>query len=624
MIDPGSESVAKLHQLLGAHLLAEARTRFCVWAPTHEQVYVDLVAQNRRVAMSQLAEGYHVAEIEGVAAGDLYRYIFGGSDERGSDERGSGEEQGSPVSHPDPASRYQPSGVHGPSMVVARDDCWTDGDWKGVRREDLVVYELHVGAYTEQGTYLAAIDRLDELTDLGITAIELMPLADAPGRWNWGYDGVHLFAPNRNYGTRDELCRLIDAAHRKGLAVFLDVVYNHLGPEGNYLADCGPYLSARHTTVWGAAPNFDDHKFGHQLRRFFIANAIHWLDEFHFDGLRIDAIHCMRDESPKHIVADLSRGVQAWTRLSGRHAMLIAESNVYDPNMLAPLSEAGMGFDAEWCDDFLHSVYAVARPDERLCHRHYRRGDDLVQTLRYGFVHEGTLRAQRGRKSPTRRIDTSGLVYSIQNHDSIGNHPLGSRLHQLTSLDYQRGAAALLLLSPAIPMIFMGEEFACEHPFQFFIDFSDESMRQAVVEGRKREYPQHDWSGGTLPIDDNAFLQSKIGSPAKGCLSMRDWYRQLLRRRKDWRLQGLLRDDALSVYSDIDAGWYAMRYAWNSQVATVAVQLSAVGTNDASIRLDERFLGDPLGTMLLDSRPDTTATNELRANHAKVFLLEAK
>lgn len=612
MVNPATVATPKLHQVLGAHVLNDDRTRFCVWAPSHEHVWVELVEPGRRIEMDRLEHGFHFAEIDGVTSGCLYRYVLG---ETGTDSSQAG--------RPDPASRYQPQGVHGPSMVVAKDHHWNDADWTGVRREDLVIYELHLGAFTQEGTFLSAIDRLDELVELGMTAIELMPIADSAGGWNWGYDGVNLFAPNRNYGTPRDLCRLVDAAHNKGLAVFLDVVYNHLGPEGNYLGEYDSYLSEHHTTVWGAAPNFDDPRFGRELRRFFIANAIHWLDEYHLDGLRIDAIHCMRDDSETHIVSELSQCVRDWSSETGRPAMLIAESNVYDPNMLAPASQDGMGFDAEWCDDFLHSVFAVARPGEQLCHRPYRSGTDLEQTLRFGYVYEGTLRDQRGRATPQESVDRAGLVYSIQHHDFIGNHPLGKRLHQVTSRDFQRASAALMLLSPAIPMMFMGEEFACEHPFHFFVDFSDEPLRQAVVAGRQREYPQHDWSGGAMPIEPEAFYSSKIGACEDGDLRMRDWYRQLILQRKNWIRSGLLQDKNLTVLTDVKKGCYCLRYERGSLIGTVAVQLSSTSEDERIVRLGSAFPDDRFGELLLDSRSEPTASDALHSNHAKVFVLES-
>jgi maltooligosyltrehalose trehalohydrolase len=352
MLNPASIPTTQLHRLLGAHPLSESKTRFCVWSPTHEQVSWQLVEQNRIVPMEKSGE-YHWLEIADVRAGDRYFYQFG-------------LQRDQPPGRPDPASRFQPDGVHGPSQVISSNFNWHDSDWRGVRRDELIIYELHLGAFSAAGTCASAIARFDELVALGITAIELMPVADCAGRWNWGYDGVNLFAPNRNYGSPDDLRRMVDAAHSKGLAVILDVVYNHLGPEGNYLGVSGPYLSNQHATVWGSAPNFDDPLHGRELRRFFIANAIHWFEEYHIDGLRVDAIHCMRDNSDPHIVAEMSAAVKAWSIESGRQAMLIAESNVYDPQMLTPLEAGGMGFDAEWCGDFLHSVFAVVRPGERL------------------------------------------------------------------------------------------------------------------------------------------------------------------------------------------------------------------------------------------------------------------
>ena len=293
-LNPQRVPTTRLHRHLGATPTSESSTRFCVWAPLHDRVAVEFPDSGRREPMERIGE-YYVAEIDNVRSGDLYMYRFSDHTPR-----------------PDPASRFQPQGVHGPSEVVATDFPWTDQGWRGVAAEDLVIYELHLGAFTAEGTYLAAIDRLDELVELGVSAVELMPLASSAGRWNWGYDGVCLFAPSCNYGRPEQLRRLVDAAHGRGLAVLLDVVYNHLGPEGNYLHDAGPYLSAIHSTVWGDAPNFDDPQHGRELRRFMTANAIHWLDEYHFDGLRVDAIHCMRDESEVHVAAEMSDAVHAW------------------------------------------------------------------------------------------------------------------------------------------------------------------------------------------------------------------------------------------------------------------------------------------------------------------------
>ena len=589
----------ELHRYLGARLVSESRVEFCVWSPTVDCVHIYLEGPENEnpLALQKQDGGYHVGAMDGVRAEMCYYCSFDGGPKR-----------------PDPASRFQPEGVHGPSQIVPCEFAWTDSKWRGVPRDSLVIYELHVGAFTEAGTFRAAAARLDELLDLGVTAIELMPVADCAGRWNWGYDGVCLFAPNRNYGTPDDLKCLINAAHAKGLAVILDVVYNHLGPEGNYLGESGPYLSSHHNTVWGSAPNFDDGDHGVGLRRFFIANAIHWLEEYHFDGLRVDAIHCMNDDSECHVVTELSQVVRSWANLAQRPAVLIAETNVFDPEMLSPVSNGGSEFDAQWCDDFLHSVFAVVRPGEHLCHRRYVSGLDLDQTLRSGYVHEGTLREERGRVQPASPADARGLIYSIQHHDFIGNHPLGKRLHQLTSTETQRAASALLLLSPAIPMLFMGEEFCCENPFQFFVDFGDKDLRTAVVEGRKREYPQHDWSKGMLPTDAAAFHDSKIGSALNGDREMRAWYRDLLAHRKRWIVRGILQQRHMVVDTCIDKGIFVLRYRTAVNCVTVAARLSS--STDSNDVCDFSASGE----LIMDSCPDRTLLLQLLPNHAKIFL----
>lgn len=600
---------SELHRFLGAQPGASTRsagspppgsksaTTFSVWAPLASSVVVDIVDGPQNVAMEKFPSGFHQVTLEGVGGGERYYYRVDGGPQR-----------------PDPASRFQPDGVHGASQIIDRSFDWTDQNWCGHDRDDLIVYELHLGTFTDQGTFLSAIDRLDELVELGITAIELMPVAASAGRWNWGYDGVALFAPMDAYGTPDEFRKFVDAAHATGMSVFLDVVYNHLGPEGNYLHDFGPYLSSKHNTVWGDAPNFDCVEHGDGVRRFFIANAVYWLDEFHLDGLRVDAIHCIVDHRDPHVATEISDAVSEWSQSVSRKVMLIAESNVYDPEMTVPRSDGGIGFDAMWCDDLLHSTFAVLRPGERLCHRSYDSKTDLEQTLRYGFVYEGTLREERDRRPPLRRVDTHDLVYSIQNHDFIGNHPLGGRLHQLTSHAAHRAAAALMLMTPAIPMIFMGEEFACENPFRFFVDFSDPQLQASVVQGRRREYPQHDWESGILPTDPVAFVSAKIGSREQGNSETLQLYRQLIELRKRYRKSGLLVDANLGVESDLNNDLYVLRYSSGAKSLTIAVRLSSESASQDAIDFDFR------GELVLDSRGDDgLSTNRLYRNHAVVI-----
>lgn len=591
----------------GARCLGAAVAEFSVWAPQAESLTVDLVDGPQGVPMEKDADGFHRVTIEGARAGDRYFYRVDGGPRR-----------------PDPASRFQPEGVHGPSEVIDANFAWSDQHWRGPRqngrREGLIIYELHVGAFTELGTFASAIDRLDELVELGVTAIELMPVAASAGRWNWGYDGVAFFAPAESYGTPEDFRRLVDAAHARGLAVFLDVVYNHVGPEGNYLNDFGPYFSSRHRTVWGDAPNFDDPEHGDAVRNFFLCNAVYWLDEFHLDGLRVDAIHCMADDREPHVAAEISDAVARWSAAAKRDVLLIAESNIYDPEMVVERSRGGIGFDAMWCDDFLHSTFAMLRPGEQLTHRDYRSFDDLDQTLRCGYVFEGTLRKPVERSEPKSRVDSHGLVYSIQNHDFIGNHPLGQRLHQLSNHHAHRAAAALMLLCPAIPMLFMGEEFACDNPFCFFVDFSDEHLRQAVVQGRRREYPQHDWDSGVLPTDPSAFHAAKIGPRDAGNQETLRWYRHLIELRKRFQGTGLLCDENLTVETDRRSGLFVLRYADRDSELTVAVRLSAGAGDDDSVAMV--FDGDVIADSRHPILSDTASRIErsLLPEHAVVAL----
>jgi malto-oligosyltrehalose trehalohydrolase len=594
------------HRFLGAHPLGPTRTRFLVWAPLANTVQVDIVDGVQGAPMEKQPGGYHQLTLEGVGPGSLYYYRVDGGPPR-----------------PDPVSRFQPRGVHGPSEVIDPQYAW-QSDPPELHRDDLIIYELHLGTFTDEGTYEAAIDRLEELVELGVTAVELMPVAACAGNWNWGYDSVALFAPADAYGRPEDFRRFVDAAHELGLAVFLDVVYNHLGPEGNYLCDFGPYLSPKHGTVWGDAPNFDDPDVGDEVRRFFIANAVCWLDEYHLDGLRVDAIHCMADDRTPHIVADMSDAVRDWSRHQSRDVLLIAESNVYDSEMTLGQNQDGLGFDAMWCDDFLHSMFAALRPGEQLCDRPYQSGVDLAHVLQRGYLYEGSFGERPQRTVREKRIPTHDLVYSIQNHDFIGNHPLGVRFHQLASHDAHRAAAALLLLSPAIPMLFMGEEFASENPFCFFVDFGDDHLREAVVEGRRREYPQHDWDSGVLPTDPKAFQQAKIGPRSAGNSHTLRWYQSLIRLRKQFRESGLLSDENFAADVDTERGLYVIRYLREQQSLVLAARIlpAQEATAQAATPIETTFSG----TLLLDSRNEDASEfdGRLHANHAVVLRRDGK
>ncbi|QEG42567.1 malto-oligosyltrehalose trehalohydrolase [Roseimaritima ulvae] len=558
---------------LGPRFHDDGTVTFRVWAPACESLQLQWFesAAEQALAMQRGDGGVFTLRVEAEAGRRYWFRLPGGA------------------LRPDPASRFQPDGVHGPSQLIDEDSfAWTDSDFRGVTKQQMVLYELHVGAYTAAGSYDALIERFDEMLALGINAIELMPVVETAGKHNWGYDGVNLFAPRNSYGTPDELRRLVNAAHQAGLSVILDVVYNHFGAEGNYLHEFGGYVSQSHTTPWGDAPNFDE-SGSDTMRRFIVDNALYWIESFHFDGLRLDAIHCMADRSETHVVHEIGQAFAELQSRTDRPLHLIAESNIYDPELLQPLESGGHGFDAIWCDDFLHSVSAILRPDEQLSSRQYRRHDDLDLTLRRGFVYHQTLGSERLRiadDEPVAEVPIESLILSIQNHDFVGNHPDGKRLHQWTSLEAHKAAAALMLVYPAIPMLFMGEESAADQPFFFFTDFGDEPLRQAVEQGRQREYPQHDWTNAASPLSLAAFQRSKLESESAAAMDMRAWYRQLITLRLDWQQRGMMAAENMTAsWSETDS-LATVTYRNQDQSLFALIRLHAPDETPPAIAVD--------------------------------------
>jgi malto-oligosyltrehalose trehalohydrolase len=464
---------------MSAHCMpfgAEIQTngvRFALWAPRHERIGLQLTGQRDALPLQRLAGGWHTLTTTRAAAGSRYRFIL---------------PDGTAV--PDPASRFQPEDVHGPSEVIdPRAYPWQDAQWRGRPWHEAVVYELHLGCFTPGGSFDGAIARLPHLRDLGVTAIEIMPLADFPGGRNWGYDGVLPFAPDSSYGEPQQFKALIDAAHAQGLMVLLDVVYNHFGPEGNYLSLYAPqFFSARHHTPWGAAINFDGED-SHAVREFFIHNALYWLTEFHCDGLRLDAAHAILDDGPIHFLAELAQRTRS--ALPGRHVHLVLENEDNQAHFLERDSHGGARlFSAQWNDDAHHVLHAAASGDAEGYYCDYiGQTERLGRALAQGFAFQGELMPYRGsaRGEPCAHLPPCAFVAFIQNHDQIGNRAFGERITALAPEIAVRAIAAVYLLLPQIPMLFMGEEWHCARPFLFFCDFSAE-LGAAVAGGRRQEF----------------------------------------------------------------------------------------------------------------------------------------
>jgi len=481
---------------LGPTLLGDGRCRFCVWAPFVDSIEVHVLSPQERLERLQRdRQGYHCGVLEGIEPGALYRLRLNGSLER-----------------PDPASRCQPHGVHGPSQVVDPSFGWTDGNWRGLPLERYVFYELHVGAFTAPGTFDAAIERLDDLAALGITAVELMPVAQFAGNRNWGYDGVFPFAAQTSYGGPQGLKRFVDACHDRGLAVVLDVVYNHLGPEGNYLGDFGPYFSDLYRTPWGAPVNFDG-PYSDEVRRYFIENALYWAAECHIDALRLDAVHAILDFSARPFLQELAWTVTLYAEALGRRIHLIAESSLNDTRLIRSPELGGFGLDAQWNDDLHHALHALLTGERRGYYCDFGRFEQLLKALRQGFVYDGQYSEFRKRchGNSSRSVPGRRLVVFAQNHDQVGNRLQGDRLCRIVPFEALKMAAGIILLSPYLPLLFMGEEYGEPAPFPYFVSHSDPGLVEAVRRGRRAEFASFGWEGDPPdPQAEETFQSAKL------------------------------------------------------------------------------------------------------------------
>ncbi|HET9657820.1 MAG TPA: malto-oligosyltrehalose trehalohydrolase [Kineosporiaceae bacterium] len=522
---------------------------FRVWAPAATAVDLVLPTEDRRLPMVPADGGWWALEVPGTGHGTDYAFSLEGGPAR-----------------PDPRSPWQPAGVHGPSRVFdpARHH-WNDTGWTGRDARGCVIYELHVGTFTAEGTLDAAATRLDHLVALGVDLVELMPVAAFDGRWGWGYDGVAPYAVHEPYGGPAALQRFVDAAHVAGLAVCLDVVYNHLGPSGNYLPEFGPYFTDRHRTPWGSAVNLDDDGRV-QVRRWICDNALRWLRDFHLDALRLDAVHALADDSPRHLLAQLSDEVAELSRTLRRPLSLIAESDLNDPRMIEPTRDGGLGMTAQWDDDVHHALHTALTGERQGYYVDFGSPQVLARTLTRVFRHAGDWSTFRGR-AWGRPVDPARhrghrFVVCLQNHDQVGNRATGDRIGASLPPGGLAIGAALVLTSPYTPLLFMGEEWAAGTPWPYFTDFPDPTLGRAVSRGRLEEFAAHGWTAGQLPDpQDPATRRSAVldwSEPGREPhAALLAWYRDLIALR---RKEPDLRDDDLSaVRVETGGTWVRMR-----------------------------------------------------------------
>jgi len=523
---------------IGAGMVGSDQFSFNVWAPYAPKLSVKLFSRKTTqiIKLKKERNGYFSGTAKNVHGGDRYYYIF-------SDGR----------ELPDPVSRSQPEGVHGPSQIIDPSTfLWDDKNWKGVPLKDFIIYELHVGTFSHDGTFVSIIPNLDYLRDLGITAIELMPVAQFPGNRNWGYDGVFPYSPQNTYGGPSGLKTLINACHKKGISVILDVVYNHLGPEGNYLGQFGPYFTDRYRTPWGEAINYDGPNSDH-VRHYFISNALYWVTEYHIDALRIDAIHGIYDFSAHHILEEIGEAVHRQADADGRNIYVIPESDLNDVRVINPKSVGGFGLDSQWNDDFHHALHTLVTGENDGYYKDFGSLRHLSKAFKEGFVYSGQysrFRKRRHGNSSEGRPCHQFVIFS-QNHDQVGNRMLGDRLSANVTGEQLKLAASVVLLSPFIPLLFMGEEYGETAPFCYFVHHSDNQLIEAVRRGRRDEFAVFGWQEEPPdPQAEESYRVSKLSLENKSDIQttmLFNFYQSLIALRKELRALGLLLDKTPKV-----------------------------------------------------------------------------
>ncbi len=506
--------------------LADNSWEFNVWAPKAKKITLVLEDKKEEIPLEKKEPGYWHLNYDKISPGSLYRYRINDGE-----------------SFPDPASLSQPEGVHGPSEIIRLDDFeWNDSTWKNIPFNEMIQYELHTGTFSDEGTFEGIISKLDYLKELGINTIEILPVAQFSGERNWGYDGVYPFAVHNSYGGAKALMELVNRCHEKGLAVLLDVVYNHLGPEGNYCAQYGPYFSGKYFTPWGKPLNFDG-QYSDGVRNFVVQNALMWCRDFHMDGLRLDAVHAIYDFSAKHIMQELAENINQLSRKMNRDYYLIAESNLNDVKYITPIEKGGYGLDAQWSDDFHHSVHTLTTQEKKGYYLDFGKAEQLSKSIKDAFVYDGKYSDFRKKTygNSTRNNPAHQFVIFSQNHDQIGNRKFGERLISLTDFETAKLIAGTLFVSPNIPMLFMGEEYGEQNPFCYFVSHEDAYLNELVRKGRNEEFKDFhdDNKEAPDPSSVNTFMRSKLSwqvhedSQKK---AMFDYYKTLIELRRTNRV----------------------------------------------------------------------------------------
>jgi len=487
-----------------------------VWSPLAQSISLRISGRNADVPLNKMTSGYWQLLTTQIKPDDTYWFVIGDNE------------------LPDLASLSQPDGVNGPSMAINLNDFeWTDSNWKNPSRQDYIIYEIHTGTFSAEGDFDGIINKLDDLVELGITAIEIMPVAQFSGNRNWGYDGVFPFAVQNSYGGPKGLMKLINASHQKGLAVILDVVYNHIGPEGNYFTEFGPYFTEKYKTPWGNAINFDD-AWCDAVRNYYIENVLMWFRDFHIDALRLDAVHAIKDFSPKHILQEIKEKTNQLMAQTGKVHYLMVELDLNDHRFINPIEKCGYGIEAQWVDEFHHALRVTSGGDKDGYYSDFNGIKDLAKSYRDAYVYNGIYSPHRLKTFGNKVDDNPGSQFIVfsQNHDQVGNRMMGERSSQLFSFEMQKLMAGAVMISPYLPLLFMGEEWNAQSPFQYFVSHTDPELIEAVRKGRKEEFEAFHTSGEAPdPQAEDTFYRSKLNWGTMN-FAMLNYYKTLIALRK--------------------------------------------------------------------------------------------